>query len=76
MNRYDPNIANLLIRLKAWVRALFWRYRRPLLATAAAAAALGVRANSQPLTALPAISFHCHGFHPCPGPATPNFRRR
>jgi hypothetical protein len=42
MNRYDPNIANLLIRLKAWVRALFWRYRRPLLATAAAAATLGV----------------------------------
>jgi hypothetical protein len=42
MNRYDPNIANLMIRLKAWVRALFGRYRRPLLATAAAAAALGV----------------------------------
>ena len=42
MNPYDPNMANLLIRLKAWARGLFWRYRRPLLAAAAAAAALGV----------------------------------
>ncbi len=45
MNRYDPNIANLLIRLKAWVRALFWRYRRPLLAAAAAALGVGVSAD-------------------------------
>ena len=50
MNRYDPNIANLLIRLKAWVRALFWRYRRPLLATAAAAA-LGVGVSADQTSA-------------------------
>ena len=42
MNPYDPNMANLLIRLKAWVRGLFRRYRRPLLAVAVVAAALGI----------------------------------
>ena len=44
MNPYDPNMANLLIRLKAWVRGLFRRYRRPLLAVVVVvvAAALGI----------------------------------
>ncbi|MFZ4111435.1 MAG: hypothetical protein ACOYKQ_13315 [Polymorphobacter sp.] len=42
MNPYDPNMANLLIRLKAWVHGLFRRYRRPLLAVAVVAAALGI----------------------------------
>ena len=46
MNPYDPNLANLLDRLNVWMRGLLWRYRRPLLVTAAVAAVLGVGVNA------------------------------
>ena len=46
MNPYEPNLANLLARLNAWARGLVWRYRRPLLLTAAAAATLAVGVNA------------------------------
>ncbi len=46
MNPYEPSLANLLARLNAWARGLVWRYRRPLLLTAAAAATLAVGVNA------------------------------
>lgn len=53
MNPYDPNLANLLDRLNVWMRGLLWRYRRPLLVTAAAAAVLGVGVNAVQTTPPP-----------------------
>jgi hypothetical protein len=50
MNPYEPNLANMLARLNVWARGLVWRYRRPLLVAAAAAAtfAVGVDAAQAP----------------------------
>jgi uncharacterized protein (DUF2062 family) len=50
MNPYEPSLANLLARISAWTRGLVWRYRRPLILTAAAAAtlAVGVSAGQAP----------------------------
>ena len=45
-NHYDPNLSNLLARVNTWLRGLVWRYRRPLLITAAAAATLAVGAGA------------------------------
>ena len=57
MNSYEPSLANLLARLNAWARGLVWRYRRPLLLTAAAAAtlAVGVSAGQAPPLQQPAL---------------------
>lgn len=46
MNPYEPNLANLLGRLNALARGLLWRYRHPLLITAAAGAVLGFGVNA------------------------------
>ena len=46
MDPYEPTLVNLLQRLGALVRGLFWYYRRPLLVTAAAAATLAVGVNA------------------------------
>jgi len=56
MNPYEPNLANLMQRLGAFARGLFWYYRRPLLVTAVAAATLAVGVNAAQAPDRPAVA--------------------
>ena len=53
MNPYEANFSNTAARLAAWGRGMLRRYRRPLLAIAAASAtmAIGVSAANAPAPA-------------------------
>ena len=53
MNPYEANFTNTANRLRAWVRGMLRRHRRPLLAIAAATAtrAIGVSAGQAPAKA-------------------------
>ena len=53
MNPYEANFTNTARRLRAWVRCMLRRHRRPLLAIAAATAtmAIGVSAGQAPAKA-------------------------